>query len=44
MERQKHLTVGISIKTNRMGSEIREKDHEWVRNFHSNFDRLLASL
>ena len=27
-----------------MGNEIREKDHEWVRNFHSDFDRLLASL
>lgn len=27
-----------------MSNEIREKDHEWVRNFHSNFDRLLASL
>ena len=27
-----------------MSSEIREKDHEWVKNFHSNFDRLLASL
>ena len=27
-----------------MGNEIREKDHEWVKNVHSNFDRLLASL
>lgn len=27
-----------------MSNEIRKKDHEWVRNFHSNFDRLLASL
>lgn len=27
-----------------MSNEIREKDHEWVRSFHSNFDRLLASL
>lgn len=27
-----------------MSNEIREKDHEWVKNFHSNFDRLLASL
>lgn len=27
-----------------MSNEIREKDHEWVRNIHSNFDRLLASL
>lgn len=27
-----------------MNNEIREKDHEWVKNFHSNFDRLLASL
>lgn len=27
-----------------MSNEIREKDHEWVRNFHSNFDRLLVSL
>lgn len=27
-----------------MSNEIREKNHEWVRNFHSNFDRLLASL
>lgn len=27
-----------------MGNEIREKDHEWVRNFHSDFDRLLASF
>lgn len=27
-----------------MSNEIREKDHEWVRNFHSNLDRLLASL
>lgn len=34
----------ITKKTNRMGNEIRETDHEWVRNFHSNFDRLLASF
>ena len=27
-----------------MNNEIREKDHEWVKSFHSNFDRLLASL
>ena len=27
-----------------MSNEIREKDHEWVKAFHSNFDRLLASL
>ena len=27
-----------------MSNEIREKDHEWVRNVHSNFDRLLTSL
>ena len=27
-----------------MSNEIREKAHEWVKNFHSNFDRLLASL
>ena len=27
-----------------MNNEIREKDHEWVKDFHSNFDRLLASL
>ena len=27
-----------------MSNEIREKDHEWVKNVHSNFDRLLASL
>ena len=27
-----------------MSNEIREKDHECVKNFHSNFDRLLASL
>ena len=27
-----------------MCSEIREKDHEWVCKFHSNFDRLLASF
>ena len=32
------------LKTNRMSSEIREKDHEWVCKFHSNFDRLLASF
>ena len=25
-----------------MSSEIREKDHEWVCKFHSNFDRLLT--
>ena len=28
----------------RMSNEIREKDHEWVKAFHSNFDRLLALL
>ena len=28
----------------RMSNEIREKDHEWVKTFHSNFDRLLALL
>ena len=27
-----------------MNNEIREKDHEWVNNFHSNIDRLLVSL
>ncbi len=27
-----------------MNNEIREKDHEWVKNFHSNIDRLLVSL
>ena len=27
-----------------MSNEIREKYHEWVKNVHSNFDRLLASL
>ena len=27
-----------------MSNEIREKDHEWVKTFHSNFDRLLALL
>ncbi len=27
-----------------MSNEIREKDHEWVKAFHSNFDRLLALL
>ena len=27
-----------------MSREIREKDHEWVCKFHSNFDRLLASF
>ena len=27
-----------------MSNEIREKDHEWVKTFHSNFDRLLAML
>lgn len=27
-----------------MSNEIREKDHEWVKNVHSNFDRLLVSL
>ena len=25
----------------RMSNEIREKDHEWVKTFHSNFDRVL---
>ena len=27
-----------------MSNGIREKDHEWVKSVHSNFDRLLASL
>ena len=27
-----------------MSNEIREKNHEWVKAFHSNFDRLLALL
>ena len=27
-----------------MSNEIREKDHEWVKAFHSNFDRLLVLL
>lgn len=27
-----------------MSNEIREKNHEWIKNVHSNFDRLLASL
>ena len=27
-----------------MNNETREKDHEWVKNFHSNIDRLLVSL
>ena len=27
-----------------MSNEIREKDHEWVKAFHSNFDRLLALI
>lgn len=27
-----------------MSNEIREKDHEWVKSVHSNFDRLLVSL
>ena len=27
-----------------MSNEIREKDHEWVKAFHPNFDRLLALL
>ena len=27
-----------------MSNEIRERDHEWVKAFHSNFDRLLALL
>ena len=27
-----------------MSNEIREKDHEWVKTFHSNFDRMLALL
>lgn len=27
-----------------MSNEIREKDHEWVKMLHSNFDRLLALL
>ena len=27
-----------------MSNEIREKDHEWVKTFHSNLDRLLALL
>ena len=28
----------------RMNNEIREKDHEWVKMFHSNIDRLLVSI
>ncbi len=28
----------------RMSNEIRERDHEWVKAFHSNFDRLLVLL
>ena len=27
-----------------MNNEIREKDHEWVKMFHSNIDRLLVRL
>ena len=27
-----------------MYNEIREKDHEWVKMFHSNIDRLLVSI
>ena len=27
-----------------MSNGIREKDHEWVKSVHSNFDRLLAWL
>ena len=27
-----------------MNNEIREKDHEWVKMFHSNIDRLLLSI
>ena len=27
-----------------MNNEIREKDHEWVKMFHSNIDRLLVSI
>jgi hypothetical protein len=34
----------ITLYQTRMSNEIREKDHEWVKAFHSNFDRLLALL
>ena len=27
-----------------MNNEIREKDHEWVKMFHSSIDRLLMSI
>lgn len=27
-----------------MNNEIREKDHEWVKTFHSSIDRLLVSI
>ena len=27
-----------------MNNEIREKDHEWVKMFHSNIDRLMLSI
>ena len=27
-----------------MNNEIREKDHEWVKMFHSNIDRPLVSI
>ena len=27
-----------------MNNEIREKDHDWVKMFHSNIDRLLVSI
>ena len=27
-----------------MSNEIREKDHEWVKMFHSSIDRLLVSI
>ena len=27
-----------------MNNEIREKDHEWVKMFHSSIDRLLVSI
>ena len=27
-----------------MNNEIREKDHEWVKMFHTSIDRLLVSI
>lgn len=48
MERKDHLSEFqekcITPHQTRMSNEIREKDHEWVKTFHSNFDRLLALL